>query len=33
MAATLTYTLFSLGQAKLHQLHTSFGKVGRAPCP
>ena len=27
---TLTYTVFSLGEAQLHQLHTSNGKV-RAP--
>ncbi len=27
-ATTLTYTVFSLGEAQLHQLHTSQGKVG-----
>ncbi len=27
MATTLTYTVFSLGEAQLHQLHTSQGKV------
>ncbi|GAX79686.1 hypothetical protein CEUSTIGMA_g7127.t1 [Chlamydomonas eustigma] len=27
MVATLTYTVFSLGEAQLHQLHTSQGKL------
>mmetsp|Transcript_7527 Transcript_7527/g.18655 ORF Transcript_7527/g.18655 Transcript_7527/m.18655 type:complete len:385 (-) Transcript_7527:298-1452(-) len=27
MATTLTYTVFSLGEAQLHQLHTSQGKL------
>jgi len=27
MASTLTYTVFSLGEAQLHQIHTSHGKV------
>lgn len=27
MPATLTYTVFSLGDAQLHQLHTAQGKV------
>ncbi|KAF5841781.1 subunit of axonemal inner dynein [Dunaliella salina] len=27
MAATLTYTVFSLGEAQLHQIHTSHGKL------
>lgn len=27
MAATLTYTVFSLGEAQLHQIHTGLGKV------
>jgi hypothetical protein len=27
MGTTLTYTVFSLGEAQLHQLHTSQGKV------
>ena len=30
MASTLTYTVFSLGEAQLHQLHTSLGKVDLA---
>lgn len=31
MATTLTYTVFSLGEAQLHQLHTISGKVGHIP--
>eukprot|EP00798_Chlamydomonas_sp_ICE-L_P008130 gene8129-1379_t len=27
MASTLTYTVFSLGEAQLHQLHTALGKM------
>lgn len=27
MACTLTYTVFSLGEAQLHQLHTALGKM------
>jgi hypothetical protein len=30
MGTTLTYTVFSLGEAQLHQLHTSQGKVRQA---
>lgn len=30
--ATLTYTVFSLGEAQLHQIHTSHGKVRRLAC-
>ena len=29
MSSTLTYTVFSLGEAQLHQLHTSNGKVSQ----